>query len=117
MKSYVLYGIVGTSEAALELDRLVPRSEGGGWTMSDTSGDPVAYFNILSQPLNLELPADHPERGPNVQADISGRHFHEDAIVLDVLSKIQRAVGGVIRDDNGGEISAEGPSVTQSYIV
>jgi len=104
MKSYLLYGVVGTSEAALELDRHLPRSAGEGWVMLHSSGDRVAYFAVRPDNLERDLPADHRERGPNVQADISGRHFHDDASVIELLRKIQRAVGGVIRDDDNAEI-------------
>jgi len=67
-------------------------------------GDPIAYFNVNPDDSETELPDGPPERGPSVQADISGRHFHDDAIVLSVLRKVQEVVGGVIRDDDDASV-------------
>jgi hypothetical protein len=100
MKSYILYGVTDMSEAAAELDRQLPRNGVDAWLLLHTSDDPIAYFQ-LHPDSECEFPRDHRELGPNVQVDISGRHYHKDDMVIAILKSLQKIVGGVIRDDNG----------------
>ncbi|WP_026600106.1 hypothetical protein [Methylosinus sp. sav-2] len=104
MKSYILYGVSNATDASTELDRYLDRSGDGTWTLLHEGGDAIAYFSVGPGNKESELSDEPPKRGSNVQADISGRHFYDDAIVLSVLRKVQDVVGGVIRDDDDATV-------------
>jgi hypothetical protein len=97
MKSYILYNVSSAADASTELDRHLSRSGDGTWVLWDEGGDAIAYFIVGSG--DRERPDAPPEHGAIIQADISGRHFYDGAIVLSALRKVQDAVGGVIRDE------------------
>jgi hypothetical protein len=80
MKSYILYGVSNATDASTELDRYLDRSGDGTWTLLHEGGDAIAYFSVGPGNKESELSDEPPMRGSNVQADISGRHFFDDAI-------------------------------------
>jgi hypothetical protein len=102
MKSYILYNVSSAADASTELDRHLSRSGDGTWVLLDEGGDAIAYFIVGSG--DRELPDAPPERVSIIQADISGRHFYDDAIVLSALKEVQDVVGGVIRDDDDAPV-------------
>jgi hypothetical protein len=102
MKSYILYNVSSAADASTELDRHLSRSGDGTWVLLDEGGDAIAYFVVGSG--DRELPDAAPEHVSIIQADISGRHFYDDAIVLSALRKVQGVVGGVIRDDDDAPV-------------
>lgn len=78
----------------VELSRLLP-GQTDPWLLLASPEDPIAYFNLRVRGEEEDL------LGPNlIQADISGRHYHEDEAVLSVLREIQSISGGQIRDDD-----------------
>jgi len=84
MKSYFLEEIIRPEALSDVLSELLP-GQHHPWLLDAPSGDPIAYFHISD------------ERG--VQADLSGRHVGEDALVLSVLTKIKDRIGGTISGD------------------
>ncbi|WP_076863385.1 hypothetical protein [Bradyrhizobium mercantei] len=88
MKSYFLEELGEVSLVRSELSAVLPRQV-DPWLLLADDETPVAYFSI----------ADATDGGSCVQADMSGRHFHQDELVLSVLRKLQARLGGVIRDD------------------
>ena len=60
------------------------------WLLNSEAGDPIAYFNVGKTEDGISC----------IQADISGRHYHEDDRVLGVLHKLQCQLGGTVTDDN-----------------
>ncbi len=72
------------------LDEVLP-GQREPWLLLARDGDPIAYFH-------LEL-GGRDWQAPYLQADISGRHYHEDDAVAAVLGKIAALVGGRIERD------------------
>jgi hypothetical protein len=60
-------------------------------------GDPIAYFGVTNENASV----DPDLRGSFVRADISGRHYNADPAVISILRKLQSALGGNIRNDDG----------------
>ena len=90
VKSYFLEHVSSIAAAESALRKELPGQE-RPWLLRTTDGDVIAYFNVapdLDGAPNL-----------NVQADISGRHFNEDAPVVDVLQRLRASVGGVVTND------------------
>lgn len=84
MKSYFLIGISRPGEARHALSRLLP-GQTDPWVLLNAPDDPIAYFNILSD--------------REIQVDVSGRHYNEDAAVLATLEQLKQKIGGAIEDD------------------
>jgi len=59
------------------------------WILASTAGDPIAYFHIEKE-----------DTKPSIQADISGRHYEKEKIVIDTLIEIAGLVGGTIKNEN-----------------
>ena len=90
MKSYFLEGISSIDAARVALRSRLPGQE-SPWLLRSSSGDPLAHFNVGSDLDGAPI--------LNIQADIRGRHYHEEAAVIAVLKDIQRLVGGVLTND------------------
>jgi hypothetical protein len=88
VKSYFLTGISRPQEARHALSRLLP-GQTDPWLLLSTPDDPIAYFNIAS--------------AREIQVDVSGRHYNEDAAVLAILKQLKQEIGGTIEDDLGDE--------------
>jgi len=84
VKSYFLENISSAEAATIELRRLLPGQE-NPWLLTTADGDAIAYFNV------------EPDLSC-VTADISGRHYNEDAAVVCVLRQLQSIVGGIVVD-------------------
>ena len=91
MKTISLVGISNPADVPKTLSRVLPGQK-EPWLLLAKEGDPVAYFHIE------DLAADDPD-SPCISADISGRHYNEDAAVIKVLSDIAAVVGGRIVTD------------------
>ncbi len=76
-----------------KLQELLPGQQ-KPWLLRASDGDAIAYFNVISEKEGSLW------RGSCVTADISGRHFNEDAAVIAVLRQLQSAIGGEITDDD-----------------
>lgn len=90
MKSYFLEHISNIAAAELALRTELPGQE-HPWLLRAADGDVIAYFNVepnLGGEPNL-----------NIQADISGKHFNEDAAVVDVLQRLRTSIGGTVTND------------------
>ncbi|QEN84767.1 hypothetical protein FZC33_00295 [Labrys sp. KNU-23] len=95
MKSYFLEELHDNIAAEEALTESLP-GQARPWVIW-TSGrdDVVAYLNVCEETKG-ETP-----RGPFViQADISGRHYHDDQKVIEVLCRLQERLGGTIRNDD-----------------
>jgi hypothetical protein len=90
MKSMALSAIPNPDNILAVLDQVLP-GQREPWLLLATDGDPIAYFNVLTEGTDWEA--------PYIQADISGRHYNEDDAVVAVLSKIASHVGGRIEHD------------------
>lgn len=100
MKSYFLYSIADMAAAEAGLDRLLP-AQRKPWILAAESGDPIAYFDVHEANLEFEGPNDPAGPGPMVQADISGRHYNENELVLAVLRQVREIAAGLVMNDNG----------------
>jgi hypothetical protein len=87
MKSYLLVGVESVEVAKDGLRRLLPGQE-EPWLLRSALDDPVAYFNVETQ---LDG-----EQNIHIQADVSGRHQNNDALVLEAMGKLQALLGGVV---------------------
>lgn len=90
MKSYFLQNIRDKTSAEIVLRNILPGQE-KPWVLLDNTRDPIAYFNV-EETLDGET-------NVNVQADISGRHYNEDAAVIEILKKVQVMAGGELTTD------------------
>jgi hypothetical protein len=90
MKSYFLDHVssMSTAETALSDELPGPREP---WVIFDVMGDPIAYLRVGTMM----------EDGQNlhIQADISGRHYDKDQVVIELLERLQKRVGGSISSD------------------
>lgn len=93
MKSYFLEGLGDVSLVRSELSKLLP-DRIDPWLLNAGDQDPVAYFSVAASCDGSSC----------IQADMSGRHFHQDEMVVRVLRQLQGQLGGVIRDDNDDEL-------------
>jgi len=87
MKSIFLTDVQKPDLLQSALSQMLP-SEGATWILASTAGDPVAYFAIVREGESIV-----------VQADISGRHYHEDDAVAAVLKKVGVIVGGRVQNE------------------
>ena len=93
MKTYALENISSCEQATVELRQLLPGQD-DPWLLKASDGDVIAYFNIVPKSHHSEW------SGSCVIADVSGRHFNEDAAVISVLRHLQSVIGGHIKDDD-----------------
>ena len=61
------------------------------WLLLFAPNEPIAYFYVMENEPAVMLPA--------ISADISGRHYDSDKLVIAVLEKIQGDIGGDIISD------------------
>ncbi|MEB2847060.1 hypothetical protein GAO09_15925 [Rhizobiales bacterium RZME27] len=96
MKSYYLEDLDDDVAARAALTEMLPR-QSKPWVLFNAAGDDaIACFNVDGG-SEFDLTT-----GPFViSADISGRHYHEDAVVLDLLRRLRQKLGGTIRNDDG----------------
>lgn len=87
MKSYLLEGIRSVEVARDALRELLPGQE-EPWLLSSALADPIAYFSV-----GTELDG---ERSLYIEANVSGRHYADDAEVLEIIEKLQTLLGGVV---------------------
>ena len=90
MKSYFLEGVKSIAAAASALRTELPGQE-DPWLLTTTDGDVIAYFHVdaaLDGEPNL-----------HIVANVSGRHYGQDAIVVAVLDRLRLQIGGVVTDD------------------
>ena len=91
MKSYFLAPIASSSAASAALNSALPR-EGDTWLLKNSAGDVMAYFSLVE--------ADSTTGARTIQADISGRHYNQDADVVSVLEALRQKIGGQITNDD-----------------
>jgi hypothetical protein len=89
VKSFFLEGLFDEQSARCELSRVLPSQE-DPWLLLSEPGDPIAYFNIVTDEAGV----------PCIQADVSGRHADQHSRVVSVLHELQRRLGGTLCDDN-----------------
>ena len=58
------------------------------WLLKDDAGDVIAYFSLVE--------SDTTTGARTIQADVSGRHYNQDADVVSVLQKLKAEIGGEI---------------------
>jgi hypothetical protein len=90
MRSFLLVGLESVAIAKEALRAQLPGQE-EPWLLCASSTDPIAYFSVgtlLDDEQNI-----------HIQADISGRHYTNDAVVVQVLRALQASIGGVITSD------------------
>ena len=75
--------------ARRRLDRLLPGQQ-DPWLLTSSEDDPVAYFNVIPGEGSGQF---------GVSADISGRHYREDAAVIFIPRQLQLVVGGNLTND------------------
>jgi hypothetical protein len=97
VKTYALQNISSCTSASTELEKLLP-AQRTPWLLKTHDGDVIAYFKVLPKENGSEW------HGHCVTADVSGRHYNEDAAVISALRQLQLAVGGEITDDNGSVV-------------
>ncbi|MDR3460095.1 MAG: hypothetical protein P4N60_21930 [Verrucomicrobiae bacterium] len=90
MKSYFLAPIASRSQAVAALSSAMP-TQGEPWLLKDTTGDVIAYFNLVEADSTTGL--------RTISADVSGRHYNKDADVLLILQKLKAKLGGEIGSD------------------
>jgi hypothetical protein len=90
MKSYFLEDTASHQDVHDALCQILPGQQ-KPWLLLDLRRDVIAYFHI--EPSELD---------PNkidVTADMSGRHYDKDKLVIEALRRLQTELGGVIRDN------------------
>ena len=87
VKTYILEKVASVEQATIALRKVLPGQE-SPWLLRDAHGDAIAYFNVREEEIGIICPA--------IVADVSGRHSHEHAKVLDLLRELQEHVGGRI---------------------
>jgi len=93
MKSYCLEDLGDPARVRGELSDLLPHQV-DPWVLLASDDDALAYFNVITKEAGVS----------HVQADISGRHYNRDEVVLAVLRELQKRLGGVVRDDDHNEM-------------
>jgi len=91
MKSYFLAPVESSNAALAALSSVLPR-EGDTWLLKDGAGDVMAYFSLVE--------ADSTTGARTIQADISGRHYDQDADVVSILETLRQRIGGEITNDD-----------------
>lgn len=91
MKSYFLEHLPSLAVAEAALTEELP-AQREPWVLLDDCGDAVAYLHLnTSMDARPHLP---------IQADISGRHYQKDAIVVALLRRLQQRTGGILGGDD-----------------
>jgi hypothetical protein len=90
MKSYFLDHVSSIAAAETALSDELP-GQRDPWVMVHDQGDAMAYLSVGT--------ALDGEENLHIQADISGRHYDEDQMVIDLLERLQKRVGGSISSD------------------
>jgi hypothetical protein len=90
MKTHSLDRVSSAEGAKAALESLLP-GQSLPWLLRAADGDVIAYFNVVDGDIGLV--------GPAIKADISGRHYDKDQVVLAALTALQHLVGGVIVSD------------------
>jgi hypothetical protein len=90
VKSYFLAPIASRDAAITALKAALPE-ENKTWLLKDRAGDVVAYLYLAEPDKTIG------ER--TIVADISGRHYNQDADVISVLQKLKEQLGGEITND------------------
>ena len=93
LKSFFLEEFDDGDAAKLILSKLLPHHI-HPWLLRDDEDGVIAYLEIVNLPEGKSF----------IQADLSGRHYVEDAKVLQVLKSVQEQVGGTITDDDGNVV-------------
>lgn len=88
MKSLFLTGIERPALLRSALSQVLP-AHGETFLLASPAGDPIAYLSIVCESEAME-----------VQADISGRHYHEEDAVVAVLNRIGAIVGGSVKNED-----------------
>jgi hypothetical protein len=90
MKSYFLDHVSSVVAAETALSAELP-GQRDPWVILHAPGDAIAYLRV-----GTVL-----EDGPNlhIQADMSGRHYDKDWVVIELLERLQERVGGSISSD------------------
>jgi hypothetical protein len=87
LRSHFLEHVSSVEAAELVLGQLLAGQE-RPWVLRAPDGDVVAYFKVETV-LDGEVNC-------HVCADISGRHYNQEASAIDVLKHIQKVAGGVL---------------------
>ena len=90
MKSYILQSIRDEQRIKAALSTALP-GQSNPWLLLVAPNDPIAFFYIMENDTDAIHPA--------ISADISGRHYDSDKLVLKVLELIQADIGGDITSD------------------
>ncbi len=91
MKSYFLAPIHSRDAATAALDAIMPRGSADTWLLKDSDDDAVAYISLAEvDTVTGEL---------SIQADVSGRHYRQDADVVSILERLRATLGGEITND------------------
>ena len=90
MKSYFLEHVSSIAAAEAALRGELPGQE-SPWLLLAADGDIIAYLSVAP-----ELDG---EPNIHVHADISGRHFNQDAAIVSLLQRLSASVGGVVAND------------------
>jgi hypothetical protein len=90
MKSLFLDHVSSVAAAEAALNNELP-GQSDPWVIFHGPDDAIAYLTV-----GVVL-----EDGPNlhIQADISGRHYDKEKVVIDLLRRLQQRVGGSISSD------------------
>jgi hypothetical protein len=87
MKTYCLAPIASRDDAVSILNSVLP-GQSNPWVLKDSTGDAIAYFSLVESEPCTGL--------RTILADVSGRHYNEDEVVLSVLKKFKADLGGEI---------------------
>ena len=90
MKSYFLDHVTSIKAAEEALTSELP-GQSDPWLILDSTADAITYLYVGT--------AQEDGPNPHIQADISGRHYNEDKLVIEVLQRLQSRVGGTISSD------------------
>ncbi|PWJ90426.1 hypothetical protein C8D77_105321 [Mesorhizobium loti] len=93
MKSYFLERLGEVPFVRSELSKLLPHQV-DPWLLNAGDKDPVAYLSVAACDDGTSY----------IQVDMSGRHFDQDELVVQVLRQLQGQLGSVIRDDSDDEL-------------
>ena len=89
MKSYFLDELNDEDSARTALSQALPNWV-DPWLLKDERDDVIAYFNVSRSS----------EGKVSIEADLSGRHYDEDASVIRLLKSLKDRLGGVVTDDD-----------------
>lgn len=90
VKSHFLEGILSAAVAEAALNDELP-GQTQPWLLHAPDGDVMAYLRIET---HLDGVAN-----THICAEVSGRHYDQDGLVVALLCRIQSCVGGVLQSD------------------